>query len=310
MYRWYQDAKVCYVHLADVWCNCSQSRPELDMESFRNSSWFTRGWNLQELLAPSHVRFFDQTWQYVGSRRELAAEISVITGIDSYWLWSSDDFVIEKLPCTKARDCPAHWNYSDWDRIEPSLATRMSWASKRKTSRVEDMAYCLLGLFNVNMPLLYGEGRKAFQRLQHEIMKQTDDDSIFAWTNSMGGVLADWPSVFAGSRYVHKHRRYPRPPYSMTNQGLHFPITWRSVQQRPGPPLLSIPLNCGMCGSAGFQNLVMSLHPWVNGVWNRPFSEKPCGNGSQTLPQSNDTSFKEGTKATHSQRSANAGTSV
>ena len=114
-----------------------------------------------------------------------------------------------------------------------SIAERMSWASKRVTTRVEDVAYCLMGIFAVNMPLLYGEGGKAFLRLQEEIIKQTDDHSIFAWpmpSNLLGtGLLADSPAAFATCRRV---RNVPHPrviwpgttsrakPHTMTNRGL------------------------------------------------------------------------------------------
>ena len=74
---------------------------------------------------------------------------------------------------------PQHIEAGGWRSA--CVAVRMSWASKRETSRVEDVAYSLLGLFNVNMPLLYGEGRKAFYRLQLEIVKNSDNESIFAW---------------------------------------------------------------------------------------------------------------------------------
>ena len=98
---------------------------------------------------------------------------------------------------------------------EASVATKMSWISKRQTSRSEDMAYCLLGLFGVNMPMLYGEGRKAFLRLELEIIKKSNDDSIFAWTspnpeNNNSGLLALWPDVFADSADV----RLPDPTSS------------------------------------------------------------------------------------------------
>ncbi|KAI4188969.1 MAG: hypothetical protein L6R41_001778 [Letrouitia leprolyta] len=285
MYSWYQNADVCYVYLVDVWSNGSPSSRTFDMESFRSSSWFTRGWTLQELLAPPCIRFFDQFWQCGVNEQSLAGEISVITGIDRHWLLGFDDDEEEDdnndtryQSCTYTRECQAHGPLRgrDLTRREPSVATKMSWASKRKTTRIEDMAYCLLGIFNVNMPLLYGEGRKAFQRLQQEIMKQTNDDSIFAWASrySTRGVLAPWPSAFDGSRYVHKDRKYPRPPYAMTNQGLHFPITWRAVQKRPAELTLWIPLNCGMCGPEGFQNLVICLHDPGDDIWSKICSDK------------------------------------
>ncbi|KAL8990621.1 MAG: hypothetical protein Q9177_000771 [Variospora cf. flavescens] len=164
----------------------------------------------------------------------------------------------------------------------------MSWASKRQTSRTEDMAYCLLGLFDVNMPLLYGEGHKAFMRLQHEIIKQSSDDSIFAWSSPVmmpSPMFAPCPSLFAYSRYVHQRRptaTSDRRPYSMTNQGLNFPITWRGWD--PEGKTLKVPLNCGTCGPQGFQNFGLYLkYSTRNGTWYRD-STVPSLIRSQSSP--------------------------
>ena len=102
----------------------------------------------------------------------------------------------------------------------------MSWISGQQTSRVEDIAYCLFGIFDINMPLLYGEGRKAFLRLELEILRNSDDESIFAWTSkrSQYGLLALWPDSFEGSAHILRHECFVRPPYSMTNKGLEFNV--------------------------------------------------------------------------------------
>jgi hypothetical protein len=107
----------------------------------------------------------------------------------------------------------------------------MSWAASRVTTRAEDRAYSLLGLFDVNMPLLYGEGeRKAFLRLQGEIMKNSDDHSLFAWTDktgsaSVGSLLASSPSAFAdGCNIGQQDNYYATVPYGMTNKGLHIEL--------------------------------------------------------------------------------------
>ncbi|KAH8782110.1 heterokaryon incompatibility protein-domain-containing protein, partial [Hyaloscypha finlandica] len=146
MYSWYKESQVCYAYLADI------RRGETLQDDLRGSNWFTRGWTLQELLAPSSVVFFDTNWNDVGTKGSLVDIISEITGIG--------DFVNFEGAC---------------------VAQKMSWMAKRETTRVEDGAYCLLGLFNVNMPPLYGEGEKSFMRLQLEILKTSDDESIFAW---------------------------------------------------------------------------------------------------------------------------------
>lgn len=153
MYRWYESAAVCYVYLADV---SSAPDSEQGLLEFRNSRWFTRGWTLQELLAPRNVLFFSQSWTHLGNRENLQTLISGITGIETDFLLGQDlEFA--------------------------SVAKKMSWAAYRNTSRIEDIAYCLLGIFDVNMPLLYGEGKKSFLRLQEEVYRASGDDSIFSW---------------------------------------------------------------------------------------------------------------------------------
>lgn len=164
MYAFYSRATTCYVYLYDV----------ASLEDFEQSSWFARGWTLQELLAPSEVHFFNHKWEPIASRRRLAPKIETITGIPSKALqsFSPDDYCV---------------------------AEKLSWSAKRKTTREEDCAYCLLGLFQINMPLLYGEGARAFQRLQEEIMKISTGMSIFLWKGpavNAFGMLASNPSCF------------------------------------------------------------------------------------------------------------------
>jgi hypothetical protein len=159
MFKWYQDSDTCYAYLTDV------SKANFDIE-FPKSCWFSRGWTLQELLAPTHVDFYDQDWCEIGSKLDHAELISEITRIDV------------KALCLAGE---THGDFTDVTLASFCVAKRMSWASNRKTTRVEDMAYCLLGIFKVNMPLLYGEGERAFIRLQEEIIRNNDDDSILAW---------------------------------------------------------------------------------------------------------------------------------
>ncbi|KAH8732139.1 heterokaryon incompatibility protein-domain-containing protein, partial [Phaeosphaeriaceae sp. PMI808] len=148
MFKWYHCSTVCLAFLVD-WGP--------DDETFGHCKWFTRGWTLQELIAPKKLIFYDKTWQARGDKITLCSKTSQITGI------------IEK-------DLTGQRPLS-----EIPVAVRMSWASSRITTREEDMAYCLLGIFDINMPMLYGEGQKAFQRLQEEIIKEYADMTIFAW---------------------------------------------------------------------------------------------------------------------------------
>ena len=231
MFKWYERSGECYVHLSDV--DYSSDELQLIRErkgaarlfedasplsaKFRKSSWFTRGWTLQELLAPrkSKVFFFDTNWNEIGSLLQLASDISEITGIE------------ESFMGFKQSSEPPGWSMGFTPSADASVAKKMSWVSRRQTSREEDMAYCLLGLFDVNMSLLYGEGaRRAFYRLQTEIMKNTDDESLFAWISdqAISGMLATSPSSFAHSGNVSRGWKGTRRPYSMTNKGLEFPV--------------------------------------------------------------------------------------
>lgn len=197
MYQWYQGAKSCYVYLRDV-------HKDNWKESFPKSEWFVRGWTLQELLAPRKVVFYDCKWKVLGDRVALADIISDITGIPPEVL--------------KTRDLS---NYS--------VAQKMAWAARRVTTRLEDRAYCLMGLFGVNMSLLYGEGEKAFFRLQEEIIKHNDDHSIFAWSMDRklkcSGLLAARPDCFEGSRKMVSYLLPgDREPFALTNRGLSIKL--------------------------------------------------------------------------------------
>ncbi|PHH79370.1 hypothetical protein CDD82_2429 [Ophiocordyceps australis] len=207
MYAWYKNSQICYAHLSGVCSSVDTS--ETDGE-FATCKWFTRGWTLQELLAPANLVFYSEDWVMVGEKTALSSPLSIITGIDEGILTGA-----------KALE-------------SASIAKRMSWAAYRRTTRPEDVAYCLMGLFGVNMPMLYGEGDRAFLRLQEEIMKQSDDQSLLAWVdtdasdNAYRGLLARSPLSFAFSNSVFPYQDWePRPPYHMTNRGLRIdlPIT-------------------------------------------------------------------------------------
>ncbi|KAH8887913.1 HET-domain-containing protein [Thozetella sp. PMI_491] len=158
-FNWYRDSTCCYVYLADVTAASGDSHgPEpITLAALGSSRWFTRGWTLQELIAPLNLFFYDQEWTAIGSKSSLCSQISLITGIDP-------DVLVHKRSLTSL-----------------SVATRMSWAAHRVTTRIEDRAYCLMGLFNIHMPMIYGEGVRSFQRLQEEIIKTTCDLTILAW---------------------------------------------------------------------------------------------------------------------------------
>ena len=158
MYAWYQKAHACYVYLSDV------NSTSLDWKrEFRDSRWHTRGWTLQELIAPEIVEFLFNDWSVIGSKSTLSPLLEDITGIDA-------DVLTSKIPLSAV-----------------SVACRMSWAASRDTIRPEDHAYSLFGVFGVHLPTVYGEGRdRAFFRLQEAILTETGDHSIFAW--GLGGL--------------------------------------------------------------------------------------------------------------------------
>ncbi|GAP82993.2 putative HET domain-containing protein [Rosellinia necatrix] len=210
MYRWYKQACICYAYLEDV----AYVSGETFYEICRGSRWFTRGWTLQELIAPKDVQFYAQSWEYLGSKllsQDVRSSLAKLTGVNIR--------VLESIV----------------DPGDTSIATRMKWASHRQTTRPEDVSYCLMGLFNVNMPLLYGEGReKAFVRLQEEILKGSSDHSIYIWRRSdpspdetLSGLLAESPQYFS-----HVENYKPMPPsilkssniWNMTNQGLQLAL--------------------------------------------------------------------------------------
>jgi hypothetical protein len=205
MFAWYRNAVVCYVYLNDV----RYGEEDEVHRQLRRCVWFSRGWTLQELVAPRKLCFVDKNWTgTLGDEESLGKVLAEISGIGRQADGSSD--------------------FDSRSRLSSfSVAQRMSWASKRVCQRAEDQAYCLMGLFEVNMPLLYGEGgHKAFQRLQHEILKSTDDESLFAWfhhESMVSGMLADSPAYFKhSSNIVRGQWDCERPDFTITNKGLRF----------------------------------------------------------------------------------------
>ncbi|OBZ69015.1 hypothetical protein A0H81_11370 [Grifola frondosa] len=214
MYAWYNKSQVCYAYLDDMPRDVD---PHPEESPFRTSKWFTRGWTLQELIAPTEVVLLAQEWSDIGTRSELADTIHEITRVDRKLLMG--------LP------------------VHVSVAQRMAWAAPRSTTREEDRAYSLMGLFGISMPTIYGEGRQAFIRLQYEIMRRTTDHSIFAWDDRIGsgqGLLALDPSSFAflasdGPIDAISYEDYARmfvieravPEHSLTNHGIRIRLPMR-----------------------------------------------------------------------------------
>lgn len=182
MFSWYRDAARCYVYLHDL--KHDPVTGLLPMLDTARCEWFTRGWTLQELLAPQNMWFYSRNWTCIGSKSELSDVLSTLTGIEDMYL------------------CDTQQIY------RASVAKRISWASGRQTGKAEDIAYSLLGIFDINMPLLYGEGAiKAFRRLQEEIIKVSTDQTIFAWEWPLDWKpeALDWVTFFAPSPLAFKN---------------------------------------------------------------------------------------------------------
>ncbi|KAK4097036.1 hypothetical protein N658DRAFT_397268, partial [Parathielavia hyrcaniae] len=168
---WYKMANRCIAFLEDL----EPAAGIATEEDLRNCRWFTRGWTLQELLAPSQVDFYDGHWNPRGTKGYLCRGLFRITGICPTVLM--DPHAVQSVP----------------------VAMRMSWAAARQTTRIEDKAYCLLGIFDVHMPLLYGEREKAFIRLQQTIAQNINDMSLFAWiADPLEGPLQKWSATYSG----------------------------------------------------------------------------------------------------------------
>ncbi|KAF2733667.1 HET-domain-containing protein [Polyplosphaeria fusca] len=234
MYNWYRNAGTCFVHISDVHSNeCEIINASTVDESYpgqsellrrllispklifprrlKESRWFRRGFTLQELVASRHRRFFSRDWKEIQVTIEhLASITSIPQRVLRFGL--TDDICV---------------------------AQKMCWASTRETTRTEDIAYCLLGIFDVNMPLLYGEGAKAFLRLQEEIIRRSDDETIFLWRESNAkphacrGLLARHPSEYAHCANMTRHHGLPTEPlpYSLTNTGLQMSLRLVPVQE-------------------------------------------------------------------------------
>jgi hypothetical protein len=234
MWDWYEAAIICFAYLSDVpngddWIG--------EDTAFSNSRWFTRGWTLQELIAPPVVRFYDESWKLIGMKsncrddNQFTAKLSKITRIALDALRNSQI----------AKRC--------------TVAEKMSWAARRETTRPEDVAYSLLGIFGLNMSMtaVYGEGGRAFRRLQEEIMKTSNDESVFSWgftqsikVDCMNSLFASSPADFAtlGRRQRLTVSDFKPCHFSLTKIGLHIEMRIYPLPIVGGPSLGL--LNCSL----------------------------------------------------------------
>lgn len=243
MYQWYNHSSLCIAYLGQA----------ETLEELGQDEWFTRGWTLQELLAPMFLIFYKKDWvpldpDNIGMGRgtsdklshKVAPIIQAATGISSEFLRG----------------------FYPGDRTVKLIMEVMSWAADRTTERPEDIAYCLLGIFNITMPILYGEGESAFFRLQKELIKRTPDWTIFFWggqPSRQSTMLPSHPRCFSQSQWgppairmrellltptSSGHPRYhpeqaDAAPHTLTQLGLHierdlYAVEKASRQEGPG----------------------------------------------------------------------------
>ncbi|KAF8843065.1 hypothetical protein BDN67DRAFT_964969 [Paxillus ammoniavirescens] len=210
MFKWYRNSEVCIVHLAN------SAQPT----HFQHDEWFTRGWTLQELLAPTRLKFYGADWMPLSDCRndkendEIMGAISRVTGINRRALRYFSPGLLD-------------------------VREKMLWASNRRTTRVEDVAYCLIGIFNVSMPIAYGEGRRAFRRLMEAIVQDCREWQIFAWAGPHSPYTAAFPESPSGYRVlseeassalsprirpIHRPWNPGYPFYTMTKRGLEIEV--------------------------------------------------------------------------------------
>ncbi|EPE06925.1 kinesin light chain 1 [Ophiostoma piceae UAMH 11346] len=194
MFRWYQRASRCYVYLADVSAACGgddQSPAAWDC-AFRKSRWFTRGWTLQELLAPSSVEFFSSDDIRLGDKSSLSQQVHEIT----------------EIPITAIKG----------DKVSDfGVEDRFRWSASRETTEEEDIVYCLLGIFEVSMSIIYGEGKdKARRRLGQEIASKNSAPSSSTQKKRPFLVAFERNSAFTGRESELKRLRGMPAPRQQT----------------------------------------------------------------------------------------------
>lgn len=196
----YRKSRLCIVYLHDLF---DTEASHFDVERGLSScSWIKHVWMLPQLIFSTVLQFYDAQWMHIGSKRQLSAELSRITAIEEGVLDGSES--LEDYPnCVK-----------------------MSWAAGLSAEAIEDVAYSLLAVFNVNMTIRYGEGMESFLRLQEEILKNTDDYSLLAWqpipNQSYRGLLAHSPLEY--SHFKNKSKESPslRGQLKIQSDGLYI----------------------------------------------------------------------------------------
>lgn len=294
MFRWYRQSAVCYAYLSDVhgdyaphdvrddeFWGVERDLSELEnpTNEFCRSRWFTRGWTLQELLAPRRVVFFNSAWKVLAIKNTDLLHRAP----DKTLSYKTDGALISKVTSISAKIL----DMSE-EILDQSIAERMRWAAERSTTRKEDEAYCLLGLLGVNIPLLYGEGDRAFSRLCEEIMKRSEDQSLLAGglglsvdDRRLRGERAAFPTSAASfqlcrnlndtsvDRLLTHSEGDPLPPWAMTSRGLQITLPLFTFPDFPGTTYGIL-----ACGNAA-GSLVLPLVERLGSVFVRPLATVP-----------------------------------
>ncbi len=213
MFAWYRDAEVCYTFLADV-PTAPSSLHKWKGSAFRSSMWFTRGWTLQELIAPRQLVFLSQTWELLGTKATLSGLVEEITGVPAAVLNDNG-----RLSHKSLDTC--------------SVAQRMSWAANHRATKVEDEAYSLLGIFDIQMSPLDGEGKRAFRRLQEEILRRIPDQSIFAWGKIYSKCLSPLTVEQPVTANPNSIKNVSRPPPTQTASAGALESSLNVLHRRP-----------------------------------------------------------------------------
>ncbi|KAG8817866.1 hypothetical protein FRC17_011061 [Serendipita sp. 399] len=204
--------------------------------------WFTRGWTLQELLAPRRLAFYSKEWRQITKSDSIKRPIEPIEVVNRR-MANGDMILWHRIAKITGIDL------NDLLEFKPGVydvRKRMTWASKRNTTRIEDMAYCLIGIFKVNLSIAYGEKEAAFYRLQVEILQNSNDISLFDWqdpTSEFNSLRKD-VSLPAGND----------PTFAQTNLGIRIPLAiypWSQQLLRGfGPNLPNTPMVFSILGAS------------------------------------------------------------
>ncbi|KDR70924.1 hypothetical protein GALMADRAFT_813202 [Galerina marginata CBS 339.88] len=255
MFRWYRGSAICIIHLADTetkdWPGSTET-PDL---------WFSRGWTLQELLAPPIVKFYSSRWKEFTTASNDKSDEPFTSVIRSprqdteYYDHYKDKSMVDWL--SEVTKVPA----KDLLHFRPGLSNlrqRLAWSSSRLTTRVEDMAYCLLGIFNVNLSIAYGEGDMSYYRFQRAIMEQSNDRGLFQWyghPSTLSSMLAKEPKCFSSDRQpidTDAVTSLVDPTFMLTNHGLRLSVSLFSKEF-----------------SINWLNKVMAANSYSRSIWDK-----------------------------------------